>query len=302
MSDIKQRYQPVKKIGEGTYAVVFLGIDTVTGNTVAIKTVKMTGQSAGVEISAVREIVFLSKIKHPNVVGLFDVRCSDGEVSLVLEYFSHNLEETIKNKNIVFSAGDIKAWLQMLLGTMAHCHSHWVLHRDLKPNNLLFNSDGVLKVADFGLAREYGLPGCKMTPRVASRWYRAPELLYGAAEYTGAADMWACGCIFAELLLRRPFLPGSTDINQLDTIFQALGTPRTADWPEMVDLPDYYPPQKREKPDLSTLFTAATLESLDLLNSLLALDPKKRITAEEALRHPYFSSRPHPTLPSKLPM
>lgn len=171
----------------------------------------------------------------------------------------------------------------------------------MKPNNLLLTSGGVLKIADFGLARDWGDPGKQMTSQVVTRWYRSPELLYGAKEYSYAVDIWAVGCIFAELMLRTPFVAGDTDIEQLTKIFQALGTPTEADWPGMSSLSDYIAFKTYPKAPLRQYFTAAGTDSLNLLQQMLVYDPNRRWTAEECLGHSYFTNTPLATLPEKLP-
>lgn len=170
-------------------------------------------------------------------------------MNLVLEYLESDLEHVIKDKSITLSTAHIKSWMQMMLLGLEHCHRCWILHRDMKPNNLLLASDGQLKISDFGMARAFGEPMGNMTSQVVTRcdpssffifyfncffvcrWYRAPELLYGAKDYGSAVDMWSVGCIFAELMLRTPFMAGETDMDQLKTIFRALGTPTEAEWP-----------------------------------------------------------------------
>lgn len=144
---------------------------------------------------------------------------------------------------------------------------------------MLIDSAGVLKIADFGLARDYAIPNVPMTSQVVTRWYRPPELLFGARYYTSAVDIWAAGCIFAELMLRTPYLPGDSDMGQLNTIFRALGTPTEEDWPGMTSLPDYMKFQTFLKPPLKQLFTAASDEALSLLQSMMHFDPSKRISA-----------------------
>jgi cyclin-dependent kinase 7 len=156
-------------------------------------------------------------------------------------------------------------------------------------------------LADFGLARHCASPHRPMTSQVVTRWYRAPELLFGSHYYSGGVDIWAAGCIFAELMLRTPYLPGESDMEQLGLIFKALGTPTEDTWPDMSFLPDYVTFTVMPKTPLKHLFTAAGPDALDLLENMLAINPLKRITATEALRHVYFQNEPHPTLPPQLP-
>ncbi|GAA6023980.1 hypothetical protein JCM10207_006841 [Rhodosporidiobolus poonsookiae] len=299
---IQAKYTKDKKVGEGTYAVVYLGKEATTGRKVAIKKIKVGQFKDGLDMSAIREVKFLQELRHPNVIELLDVFSSKQNLNLVLEFLPTDLEAIIRDKSLVFQQGDLKSWmLQMTLG-LEFCHRNWVLHRDLKPNNLLVKADGTLKVADFGLAREYADEGAKMTCQVVTRWYRAPELLLGARSYSTGVDQWAAGCIFAELMLRVPFLAAETDLEQLNTIFQALGTPDEAVWPGFTHLSSGATFDKKPRTDLRLLFSAASPDAIDLLEGLLAYDPRKRITARAALSHPYFSALPPPTAPSLLPM
>ncbi|GLT69208.1 hypothetical protein SLA2020_413770 [Shorea laevis] len=212
-----------------------------------------------------------------------------------------DLEAVIRDRNIFLSPADIKSYLQMTLKGLAFCHKKWVLHRDMKPNNLLIGSNGQLKLADFGLARIFGSPDRKFTHQVFARWYRAPELLFGTKQYGAGVDVWAAACIFAELLLRRPFLQGSSDIDQLGKIFAAFGTPTPSQWPDMAYLPDYVEYQYVPAPPLRSLFPIASDDALDLISKMFTYDPKARISVQQALEHRYFSSAPLPTVPDKLP-
>ncbi|CAG8539639.1 8816_t:CDS:2 [Paraglomus occultum] len=303
-STIERKYVKEKKIGEGTYAVVYQGKEAATGRKVAIKKIKLGQSQAGVngiELSAIREVKSLQELQHPNIIELIDIFSHKTNLNLVLEYLDSDLEMIIKDKNIVFMSSDIKSWMLMTLRGLDHCHKNWILHRDMKPNNLLVGKDGQLKLADFGLARDFGDPMAKnMSTQVVTRWYRAPELLFGAKQYGYAVDMWSVGCIFAELMLRVPYLPGETDIEQLDLMFRALGTPTEEDWPGFNELTQMKF-QKYPKTPLKALFTAAGNDTLDLLEKMLSYDPNKRLTTREALNHPYFRNKPRPTPPGKLP-
>ena len=160
------------------------------------------------------------EIQHDNIINLSDVFGHKSNVSLVMDFMDTDLEVIIKDNSIVLTPANIKSYiLQTLLG-LEYLHSKWILHRDLKPNNLLMNSNGILKIADFGLAKFYGSPNRQYTHMVVTRWYRAPELLFGARNYGTGVDVWAVGCILAELLLRIPFVAGDTDLDQLGKIFQ----------------------------------------------------------------------------------
>ncbi|CDS13810.1 hypothetical protein LRAMOSA05984 [Lichtheimia ramosa] len=297
----EKKYQKTAKVGEGTYAVVYRGTQLATSRLVAIKKIKMGQFKDGLDWTAIREVKYLQELKHPNIIELIDVFSHKTNLNLVLEYLDSDLEQVIKDKTIMFMPADIKSWMLMTLRGLDHCHRHFVLHRDMKPNNLLLTHDGVLKIADFGLARDWGDPGRQMTSQVVTRWYRSPELLFGAQEYTYAVDIWAVGCIFAELMLRTPYVAGDSDIDQLKKIFHALGTPTEADWPGMTSLPDYIQFKPFPKVQLRSYFTAAGTDALDLLEKMLVFDPNKRWTTQQCLSHPYFRNSPLPTSPEKLP-
>ncbi|TFK26240.1 CMGC/CDK/CDK7 protein kinase [Coprinopsis marcescibilis] len=300
-ADRQRKWLKDRKVGEGAYAVVYQGREASTGRKVAIKKIKVGLFKDGLDMSAIREVKYLRELKHPNVIELLDVFSSKKNLNLVLEFLDTDLEIVIRDRSLVFLPADIKSWMAMTLRGLEFCHRNWILHRDLKPNNLLIASDGQLKIADFGLARDFADPGYKMTCQVITRWYRPPELLWGCRYYSSAVDMWSVGCIFAELMLRVPYLTGETDMDQLKVIFRALGTPTEDEWPGHTKLPDYVAVGQFPKQPLRELFTAASADALNLLSRCLIFEPRRRITAKEALHHPYFHALPYPTHPSKLP-
>jgi len=185
----------------------------------------------------------------------------------------------------------IKSFLYQLLKGISFCHDHRVLHRDLKPQNLLINRKGELKLADFGLARAFGIPVRSYSHEVVTLWYRAPDVLMGSRKYSTPIDIWSAGCIFAEMVTGRPLFPGSNVNDQLLKIFKILGTPNDKIWPSIVELPDYkpdfpvYPSQK-----ITSLVTGLDEDGYDLLGKMLQYDPSQRISAAKALQHPYFNS------------
>ncbi|KAI5951489.1 KIN28 [Candida jiufengensis] len=301
---INNKYTKDKKVGEGTYAVVYLGKQTTTKRSIAIKEIKTGLFKDGLDMSAIREVKYLQELKHPNVIELIDVFSTSNNLNLVLEFLPCDLEVLIKDKNIVFKSSDIKSWILMTLRGIHHCHRNFILHRDLKPNNLLISPTGQLKIADFGLARSLGNPNEDLSSNVVTRWYRAPELLFGAKHYTEAVDIWSIGIIFAELMLRIPYLPGKDDVDQLDVTFRAYGTPTEQIWPNVSSLPLYnalhiYPPPSRQ--EMRTRFSAATEKALDFLILLTQLDPSRRCNSTQALLHDYFVESPRPTQPEDLP-
>lgn len=301
---IRASYQKLAKVGEGTYAAVFLAKNTKTGEKVAIKKIKIANSGDGMDISAIREVKVLRELQHPNVIRLIDCFSSGSttpSLNLVLEYLDTDMERLIKDKAIIFAPADIKSWMAMLLRGLEYCHCHYFLHRDLKPNNLLISPTGELKIADFGMARELADPGVRMTSLVVTSWYRPLELFFGAKHYSPAIDMWSVGCIMGELLLRVPLFAGQTDIQQITMMCQLLGTPNEKDWPGHKTLPTYMPLEQLPGNPLKQVFPAASPDSIDMLQKLLQYDPVKRISAGDALHHNYFRVAPIPTHFSKLP-
>ncbi|KAF3942203.1 hypothetical protein ABW19_dt0210259 [Dactylella cylindrospora] len=302
-----------RKLGEGTYAIVNLGHLKATATKpavpVAIKKIKVNTEFRdGLSMDAIREVKYLRELHHPNIISLLDVFSSKNQnLCLVLEFLDSDLEMIIKDSSLTLSMADVKSWMLMSLRGLWWCHKSFVLHRDIKPNNLLLASNGVLKLADFGLARSFSDPYRKMTSNVITRWYRPPELFYGAEHYSSSVDIFSLGLVFCELMLRTPFLPGRTDLNQLELICQALGTPSEENWPGVSSLPGYYTPQiegavkERGKDFFMNTFIAAGEAGVDLLMKMIRLDPRKRINARDALDSAWFSQEPHPTKPGNLP-
>jgi cyclin-dependent kinase 7 len=310
-----------KKIGEGTYAVVFSGhIKAHPSTLVAIKKFKINISDPrlrdGINVDTIREIKYLQEISHPSIVSLIDVFSSkDQSINMVIEFFPNgNLEELIKDSSVSYGAADIKAWMGMLLRGLYYLHSNFILHRDIKPNNLLIAADGNVKLADFGLARSFGEPWEVMTHVVITLWYRPPELLFGARHYSGAVDVWSVGMVFAELLIRRPYAAADIaegeftsggEIAQIDKICEAVGTPTEREWPGMIQLPNYVESEKRvpvrDRGFFMNMFPMAGGHGVDLLMAMLKLDPRRRITAKGALEHEWWRNDPRPTDTANLP-
>lgn len=197
------------------------------------------------------------------------------------------------SQNVPFSIPEVKSLLYQLVSAIAHLHSNWIIHRDLKTSNLLISKEGVLKVGDFGLAREYGSPLRQMTPLVVTLWYRSPELLLQAEKYSFPVDNWSIGCIFAELILFKPLFQGKSEIEQLNLIFKELGTPSEKIWPGYEKLPVVQKVQFAEYPYNSLhnrLGRRLGEAGFSLINRFLTYYPEKRITAEAALEDPFFDS------------
>lgn len=303
---MSKQYRKIDVLGEGQFATVYKAEDTENDNRiVAVKKIKLGKKEEaqdGINRTALREIKLLQELHHPNIIGLLDVFGHKSNISLIFDYMDADLEMIIKDRAILLPPGHIKAYSIMMLQGLEYLHAHWVLHRDLKPNNLLINSKGELKITDFGLAKTFGSPNRILTHQVVTRWYRSPELLFGAKLYGTGIDIWAMGCIIAELLLRVPFLPGESDLGQLTKIFEVCGTPTEEVWPKVEDLPDFVKFKPMPAQQLKDIFSAAGDDLLELLESCLMLDPSKRCTATQALKMQYFSNSPAPTMGHKLPM
>ena len=252
-------------------------------------------------MTALREVKYLKELHHPNIVKLIEVISLKRAIALVFEYMDTDLENVIKDRSLVLSAADIKAYMLGMLRALEHCHKRWVVHRDIKPNNFLISRDGGIKLTDFGLSRIYGSPERKYTNQVFARWYRAPELLFGSTCYGPGVDVWALGCVFAELLLRKPWFPAETDVEVLSKIFNTLGTPKDKDWAGLRYMPAFIEFPAREGQSLESLFPGIESEALELLGRMVCLDPRRRISASDALNHSYFKVKPAPTEPDKLP-
>ncbi|XP_019462477.1 PREDICTED: cell division control protein 2 homolog 2 isoform X2 [Lupinus angustifolius] len=230
-------------------------------------------------------------MQHRNIVRLQDVVHSERRLYLVFEYLDLDLKKHMDScPEFGKDHQQVKMFLYQILCGIAYCHSHRVLHRDLKPQNLLIDrSNNALKLADFGLARAFGIPVKTFTHEVVTLWYRAPEILLGSRHYSTPVDVWSVGCIFAEMINQRPLFPGDSEIDELFKIFRIMGTPNEETWPGVTSLPDFksaFP--KWSAKDLATLVPNLEPAGLDLLKSMLCLDPSKRITARSALEHEYF--------------
>uniref|UniRef100_A0A8C5CDC2 Protein kinase domain-containing protein n=1 Tax=Gadus morhua TaxID=8049 RepID=A0A8C5CDC2_GADMO len=244
-----ETYIKLDKLGEGTYATVFKGRSKLTDNLVALKEIRLEHEE-GAPCTAIREVSLLKDLKHANIVTLHDIIHTDKCLTLVFEYLEKDLKQYMDDCGSIMSVHNVKLFLFQLLRGLAYCHKRKVLHRDLKPQNLLINEKGELKLADFGLARAKSVPTKTYSNEVVTLWYRPPDVLLGSTEYSTPIDMWGVGCIFYEMVTGRPLFPGSTVEDELHLIFRILGEPqRCNEW-----------------------------------------DVHKRISAEDALRVPYFKS------------
>nr|BAH97197.1 cyclin-dependent kinase 2 [Patiria pectinifera] len=282
-------FQKIEKIGEGTYGVVYKARDRESWKMVALKKIRLDTESEGVPSTAIREIALLKELDHSNVVRLQDVVHNDKKLYLVFEFLDQDLKKFMDSSTLGLPMPLIKSYLHQLLKGVAYCHSHRVIHRDLKPQNLLIDKHGSIKLADFGLARAFGVPLRTYTHEVVTLWYRAAEILLGCRFYLPAVDVWSIGCIFVEMITRRALFPGDSEIDQLFRIFRTLGTPDDTVYPGVTKLPDYkstFP--KWRKQDLGKVVPVLDSEGKDLLQKMLCYNPDHRVSAKAALSHPFF--------------
>mmetsp|Transcript_22363 Transcript_22363/g.26937 ORF Transcript_22363/g.26937 Transcript_22363/m.26937 type:complete len:361 (+) Transcript_22363:883-1965(+) len=295
-------YEVLERIGQGSFGEVLKARHMPTGKTVALKKVLLRKPEAGLPDNVLREIKLLQMLNHTNVVYLHEVFPEGSSLVLALEFCATDLAQILRLQPETLDPPIIKGIMLQILRGLAACHAALVLHRDLKPSNVLLAADGTIKLADFGLARRHDNSG-KYTHTVATRWYRAPELLYGARKYGPGVDLWAAGVIFGELLGKSPLIPGDNDIDQLYCVIKLLGTPKEENWPELKSLPDY---SKISFPEMSPTPLEQVLpdsppEAIRMLKSLVQYNPERRPSAEELLLDPYFFQDPLPALPGDIP-
>jgi len=302
-----EEFQCLNRIEEGTFGVVYRALDKKFDEIVALKRLKMEKEKEGFPITSLREINTLLKAQHMNIVTVREIVVGSNmdKIYIVMDYVEHDLKSLMESMKQPFLVGEVKTLMIQLCRAIRHMHDNWILHRDLKTSNLLLSHKGILKVGDFGLAREYGSPLKPYTPIVVTLWYRCPELLLGTKQYSTEIDMWSVGCIFGELLLMKPLFPGRSEIDQLNRIFKDLGTPSEKIWPKYGELPGVKKMSFAQHPYnvLRNRFGADRLseKGFDLMNRFLTYDPAKRYTAAEALDHPYMSESPKPIDPSMFP-
>ncbi|XP_071839954.1 uncharacterized protein [Apostichopus japonicus] len=301
-----EEFEHLNKIEEGTYGVVYRAREKRNDEIVALKRLKMEKEKEGFPITSLREINTLLKAQHVNIVTVREIVVGSNmdKIYIVMDYVEHDLKSLMETMKQPFTIGETKCLVQQLLRGVNHLHENWILHRDLKTSNLLLSHKGILKIGDFGLAREYGSPLKQYTPIVVTLWYRAPELLLAIKEYSVKIDMWSVGCIFAEFLTMKPLFPGRSEIDQLNRIFKELGTPSEKIWPGYNELPAVKKMSFTEYPynNLRNRFgTYLTDLGFDLLNRFLTYNPAKRISAEDALKQEYFKESPQPIDESMFP-
>jgi len=285
--------KPTIILGEGTYGKVFKARSLTTGLAVAMKYMKLGAGDEGVPSTAIREVAILKGLDHQHIVRLLDVFCSTSKLVLVFECLESDLTKFMRANSGSLSPPVIKDFSLQLTRGIEFCHSRRVIHRDLKPQNLLISSAHLLKIADFGLARAFILPIPQYTHEMATLSYRPPEILLGITVYSIPVDIWGVGCIIAEMATGTPLFPGDSEIGTAFKIFQKLGTPTEAVWPGLANLPDFKPsfPKWPARGWAHIRNTAAQVgpDGMDLLDRLMKYDPSERLSARKALSHQYFA-------------
>ncbi|KAJ7540509.1 hypothetical protein O6H91_10G019900 [Diphasiastrum complanatum] len=294
--EIDLKYVPLKPLGKGAYGIVCSARNTEKGDKVAIKKIANAFENTTDARRTLREIRLLRHLCHENVISIKDImkpvnRYNFNDVYVVYELMDTDLNQIIRSSQAL-TDDHYQYFIYQLLRGLKYIHSANVLHRDLKPSNLLLNASCDLKICDFGLARTGSEKGQYMTEYVVTRWYRAPELLLSCEEYSSAIDMWSVGCIFAELLGRKPLFPGKDYIHQLKLIINMIGSPEESDL-------QFIHSQKAKgyirslpytpRVSFARLYPCTNPLAINLLDKMLVFDPRKRITVTEALEHPYLA-------------
>ncbi|GFN89567.1 cyclin-dependent kinase 14-like [Plakobranchus ocellatus] len=289
-------YNKLEQLGEGSYATVFKGFSSLTQQVVALKEIRLQ-EEEGAPFTAIREASLLKGLRHANIVTLHDIIHTKETLTFVFEYVHTDLSQYLEKHPGGLNTFNAKLFLYQLLRGLAFCHQRRILHRDLKPQNLLISQIGELKLADFGLARAKSIPSHTYSHEVVTLWYRPPDVLLGSTQYSTSLDMWGVGCIFTEMISGQATFPGMKDaFDQLNQIFKMLGTPTEQDWEGVTRFSNYdlkklelYPQQSLACciPKLSYVAHAEELAS-----RFLQMQPEYRISAEAAKRHEYFQDLP----------
>jgi len=301
---VLRKYEVGQRVGKGAYGIVWKAVDKKTRRTVALKKIFDAFQNSTDAQRTFREIMFLQELNanhHENIIRLLNVLKADNDkdIYLVFEYMEINAHAVIR-ANILEEVHK-KYILYQIIKALKYMHTGDLLHRDLKPSNVLLNSDCHVKLCDFGLARSVADIGDDeknvLTDYVATRWYRAPEILLGSNNYTKGVDMWSIGCILAELIGEQPLFPGDSTMNQLARVIEVTGWPSRTDQSAMKSKFTQTMLESlsvKQTKSLAEKLPQASPEALDLLQNLLVFNPQKRLTCEQALAHPYLAQFHNP--------
>ena len=294
MKSKEQKYEKTVKLGEGTYGVVYRAKDQKGQEIYALKKIRLQADQEGIPSTVIREISLLKELTHINIVKLHEVLHSPKKLTLVFEYVEQDLKKVIDSREGKgLEMNMVKSFLYQILKGVDYIHKKKVLHRDLKPQNILINKENIVKIGDFGLARGYGIPVKNYTHEVVTLWYRPPDVLLGNKNYGTTVDMWSIGCIFAEMVSGKALFTGNSEPDQLKKIFEIKGTPTDEHAPGLKELPEWGVGNNTNfevfpEKDFKQLFPNLDAEGIDLMMKFLQLEPEKRISAEEALKHPFF--------------
>ena len=301
ISNPTEIYKRVQQVGEGTYGKVYKATNTITNDFVALKKLRLESEREGFPITAMREIKLLQSFDHENIVGLLEMMVEHNQIYMVFDYLDHDLTGLLTHPDLKLEECHRKYIFKQLIEGLNYLHKKRVIHRDIKGSNLLLDSTGQLKIADFGLARTMKIVNNGESPdytnRVITIWYRPPELLLGATDYGREVDIWGVGCLLIELYSKIAAFQGFDEVGQLCKIYNVMGTPTLEDWPEIEHLPWFE--MLKPKLNVASQFkqkyeTIMSPQSFDLAQKLLALNPRSRLTAEQALTHEYFTKDPAP--------
>ncbi|KAI5969060.1 LSK1 [Candida margitis] len=294
-------YERVQQVGEGTYGKVYKAKNSITNEYVAVKKLRLESEREGFPITAIREIKLLQSFDHPNIVGLLEMMVEHNQIYMVFDYMDHDLTGLLTHPDLQLQESHRKYIFKQLMEGLDYLHEKRIIHRDIKGSNILLDNLGNLKIADFGLARTMKILGegevADFTNRVITIWYRPPEILLGATDYGREVDIWGVGCLLIELYSKMAAFRGMDEISQLSKIFNILGTPTLESWPQIDKLPWFE--MLKPKINIASKFEEKyehimTSKAFKLAEKLLALNPRHRPTAHEALKDDYFTREPLP--------
>lgn len=305
-------YEILERIHEGTYGEVYKAKDIDTQKMKAVKRIKKETNFGvnGISVVFLREISLLRSINHPNIVKIEEIVTSESEkeasIYIIMEYIPHELRYLNKHLGIKFSIPQIKCIIYQLLCGLAELHKRYIIHRDMKTSNILYDHNGFIKICDFGLARHYHEEPKDYSGNVVTLWYRSPELLFGTSKYSCEIDIWSLGIIMAELMLNDVPFKGDSEIAMIDKIIKAFGTPDKFEWPEFQEILRKRNLFLQARKSDNILFNklkeiGLSEDGLDLLKKMLSYNPKIRISADDAKKHSWFTESPSPTKIQEMP-